>query len=97
MSNKHIAINWAITTVKNASGFVYSDQFFRPFTNQSTRKKIRQELEKRNILVWGLAKDGALLFRANDPRLKVHIENGYRVGTWTEGENIMILNTDAVV
>ena len=91
MSNKKIAIKWATEQVNSASGFVYSDQFFKPFNNFDTRKKIINQLYENNVIAWSDTKDGAFLFKRNDARL--HIEsNGYiKAAAWIEEEKILLL------
>jgi len=91
MSNKHIAIKWATATVKAAPSFVYSDQFFKPFSNQKTCHKIALELLKNGVVVWPDTKEGAFLFRANDPRLMIAKEADVKVAVYHDGENTMIL------
>jgi hypothetical protein len=91
MSNKHIAIKWATATVKTAPSFVYSNQFFKPFSNQITRRKITQELAKNGVVVWTDTKEGAFLFRANDPRLTIAKDATTKVGSYIDGETVMIL------
>lgn len=91
MSNKHIAIKWATATVKQAPSFVYSDQFFKPFSNQITRRKITQELAKNGVVVWTDTKEGAFLFRASDTRLTIAKEADVKVGIYHDGENVMVL------
>ena len=92
MSNKNIAIQWATKQIKIATGFVYSDQFFMPFTNPDTRKKIVSELLTKNIVVWPDPINGAFLFKKDDPRLTIASDGVVKVGSWIEGENIMLLN-----
>ena len=91
MSNKHIAINWAVKQTKNASGFVYSDKFFEPFTNINSRNKITKELLARNVIVWTDTKDGAFLFKQNDPRLIVETDGEIKVGIWMEEKKVLFL------
>ena len=91
MSNKHIAIKWATATVNTAPTFVYSDQFFKPFSNQKTCHKIALELLKNGVVVWPDTKEGAFLFRANDPRLKIVGDANVKIGIYHDGENIMTL------
>ena len=91
MSNKHIAINWAVQQTKKATGFVYSDKFFEPFTNLDTRNKITKELLARNIIAWTDTRDGAFLFRKDDSRLTVESDGKTKVGVWMEEENILML------
>lgn len=93
MSNKQIAINWAANQVKQATGFVYSDQFFAPFSNQQTRAKITSELLSKNVLVWPDPQHGAFLFKKNDPRLTMETNGAIRVGYWMEDDSILILPT----
>lgn len=93
MSNKHIAINWAIKTVKQSTGFVYSDQFFRPFSNIETRKKISRVLLINNVVVWPDPVEGAFLFKKNDSRLKIITDGGHQGAVWQEGSNVMVLPT----
>jgi hypothetical protein len=85
MSNKSIAINWAQKQVRSARGFVYSDAFFKPFTNLDTRKKITRELAKVNVVVWSDTKDGAFIFRKSDSRLEIVSDGQIQVGVWTQG------------
>ena len=85
MSNKSLAINWAQKQVRATTGFVYSDAFFKPFTNQDTRKKITRELAKVNVVVWSDTKDGAFIFRKSDSRLQIVSDGQIQVGAWTEG------------
>lgn len=92
MSNKHIAINWAVKQVKAASGFVYSDQFFSPFS-ESMKKKIATELSKYGVLVWGDTKQGAFLFKCNDKRLLRNTNGTQEAAVWHETDKIMILPT----
>jgi hypothetical protein len=87
MSNKTIAINWAQKQVRAASGFVYSDEFFRPFTNPDTQRRIIQELDQRNVTVWPDTKQGAFLFRKNDSRLTVETDGTIRVGVWIQDQD----------
>lgn len=94
MSNKQIAINWATQQVKRATGFVYSDQFFAPFSNQNTRAKIALELLSKNVLVWPDPQDGAFLFKKNDPRLTMETDGNIRVGYWMENDSILVLPTN---
>jgi len=96
MSNKHIAIKWATTQAKTAGSFVYSDQFFKPFTNLSTRRKIVQELAKQGVIAWTDTKEGAFLFRSGDARLTIESKDGVRVGAWCENGNIMVLPAEYV-
>ena len=91
MSNKHIAIEWAAREIRRTPGFIYSDQFFQPFSNQQTRAKIVQELEKRGVYVCSDTKEGAFIFRKNDSRFRFIEAEGLRGGVWQEGENVMIL------
>ena len=91
MSNKKIAITWADKTTKKATGFVYSDRFFEPFTNPQTRSKIVNELLNRNVIVWSDTQEGAFLFKKGDARLKVVSDGNIKIGSWTENDNIMIL------
>ena len=91
MSNKHIAIKWATATVKAAPSFVYSDQFFKPFSNQITRRKITQELAKNGVVVWTDTKEGAFLFRANDTRLTIAKDANTKIGVYADGESMMFL------
>ena len=91
MSNKHIAINWAVIQTKKATGFVYSNKFFEPFTNVDTRNKITKELLARNVIVWTDTKDGAFLFKKGDSRLTVESDGKTKVGVWMEDENILLL------
>jgi len=95
MSNKHIAIKWATATVKTAPSFVYSDQFFTPFSNESTRRKITQELAKNGVLVWSDTKEGAFLFRANDPKLTIKQDANVKVGMYVD-ENVLMLPALAI-
>ena len=95
MSNKHIAIKWATATVKTAPSFVYSDQFFKPFSNESTRRKITQELAKNGVLVWSDTKEGAFLFRANDPKLTIKQDANVKVGMYVD-ENVLMLPALAI-
>jgi hypothetical protein len=91
MSNKSIAISWASKQVKSASGFVYSNAFFKPFSNTNTRKKIVEELKLQNVVVWTDTKDGAFLFKKGDSRLKIHTVGNQQGAIWCEGDNRMIL------
>jgi hypothetical protein len=91
MSNKHIAINWAVQQTKNTTGFVYSDKFFEPFTNFNTRNKITQELLARNVIAWTDTRDGVFLFNKGDSRLTVESDGKIKVGVWMEDENILVL------
>ena len=91
MSNKNIAINWAIKTVKKASGFVYSDQFFQPFSNPETRDKIEGELLANNIVVWSDQYGGAFLFNKNDPRLTISNHGQLKGAVWIDGDNVLVL------
>ena len=91
MSNKNIAINWAIKTVKKASGFVYSDLFFQPFSNPETRNRIEAELLANNIVVWPDQSGGAFLFNKNDPRLTVSSHGQLKGAIWIENDNVLVL------
>lgn len=91
MSNKKIAVQWAIEQVNIATGFVYSDQFFRPFKSIDTYKMIIKELFNKNIIVWFDNKEGAFLFKKNDPRLHIQNEGNVQFGWWQEEENIFLL------
>ena len=91
MSNKHIAIGWAKKQVNSASGFIYSDQFFRPFTNLGTRRKIVKVLFDNNVIAWTDTKDGAFLFRRGDPRLLINTCGDTQAGIWMEDDKMMIL------
>lgn len=91
MSNKNIAIQWATKQIKKATGFVYSDQFFSPFTNPDTRNKIVQELLSKGVVVWSDLKGGAFLFKKGDSRLKTSTNGVIKVGAWIEGNQILIL------
>lgn len=91
MSNKKIAIKWATEQVNLASGFVYSDQFFKPFTNFDTRKKIINQLYENNVIAWTDTKDGAFLFKRNDSRLRIESNGQIQAGVWMEDENILLL------
>ena len=95
--NKLIAIKWATDSVKNCPSFVYSDQFFKPFSNPSTQKKISAELDKLNVVVWSDTKGGAFLFRKNDKRLTVVAHGQFKSGTWIENSNVMILPLIATI
>jgi hypothetical protein len=102
MSNKSIAINWAQKQVRATTGFVYSDAFFKPFTNLDTRKKITRDLAKVNVVVWSDTKDGAFIFRKSDSRLQIVSDGQVQVGAWTEGADtespkVMILPAIPVV
>lgn len=90
-SNKHIAISWAIKQVTVASGFVYSDKFFGPFSALNNRNKIVTELEKKGVIAWSDTKEGAFLFKKNDRRLSIVKKNNVQIGMWIEGENVMLL------
>jgi hypothetical protein len=90
MSNKHIAINWAFKQAKAAESFVYSDQFFIPFTEQ-TQIKITKELRQRGVIAWSDTKGGAFLFRAADKRLVTNADSKTEVGMWVHGGNVMML------
>lgn len=91
MSNKQIAINWATKQVNQATGFVYSDKFFIPFTNPHTRNKITNDLLSKNVVVWPDNFEGAFLFKKGDPRLKIHSNGTLKAGVWIENENILLL------
>lgn len=91
MSNKNIAITWADKTTKQATGFVYSDRFFEPFTNPQTRSKIVNELLNRNVIVWSDNQTGAFLFKKGDSRLSIEFNGQYKVGVWSENGNLMLL------
>ena len=91
MNNKKIAITWAIEQVNIATGFVYSDQFFRPFKSIDTHKMIIRELYKNNVIVWFDTKEGAFLFKRNDSRLRIESNGQIQVGLWMEDENILLL------
>lgn len=91
MSNKHIAITWAVKQTNNTTGFVYSEKFFEPFTNFDTRNNITKELLVKNIIAWTDTRDGAFLFKKNDPRLTVESDGKIKVGVWMEDENILLL------
>ena len=91
MSNKKIAINWATKQVNSASGFVYSDQFFKPFINFDTRKKIINQLYENNVIAWSDTKDGAFLFKRNDARLHIESNDHIKAGAWIEDEIIILL------
>lgn len=93
MSNKHIAIKWATATVKTAPSFVYSDQFFKPFSNEITRRKISDELAKNGVIVWSDTKEGAFLFRANDTRLQIVKDANVKSGVYSDNNNILMLPT----
>ena len=93
MSNKHIAISWAENSVKNNKSLVYSDQFFKPFSNTKTRKKIVDTLDKNGIVAWSDSKDGAFLFRKNDPRCIVSENNNYRAAVWEDNGNLIVFPT----
>lgn len=90
MSNKHIAINWGFKQAKVAESFVYSDQFFIPFTEQ-TQIKITKELRQRGVIAWSDTKGGAFLFRVADPRLVTRADSNTEVGMWVDGDNVMLL------
>lgn len=90
MGNRQIAIKWAKEQVKAAKTFVYSDGFFAPFSG-SMCNKITQELKSCGITVWHDTKQGAFLFRSNDPRLKVSSNDTAEVGAWCDEENANIL------
>lgn len=93
MSNKHIAITWAKKQVSFATGLVYSDQFFKPFTNIVTRKKIAKELLENNVIVWSDSKDGAFLFKKGDPRLIINSNDEFLVGMWHGKDKLISLPT----
>lgn len=97
MSNKHIAINWAVQQTNKTNGFVYSDKFFEPFSNFDTRNKISKELLDRNVIAWTDTKDGAFLFRKNDSRLTVKSDGKTRVGMWIKNENVLLLPATEVI
>lgn len=91
MSNKDIAINWAAETINKTTGFIYSDEFFMPFNNK-TRKKIIDDLNDKNIVVWPDPKYGAFLFKKGDPRLTMKTSGKVKVGAWIEDDSVLILN-----
>jgi|688.fasta_scaffold1436020_1 hypothetical protein len=93
MSNKHIAIKWATATVKTAPSFVYSDQFFKPFSNEITRRKISEELAKNGVVVWSDTKEGAFLFRASDTRLQIikDAKANVKIGAYSDNGNVLML------
>ena len=97
MSNKHIAISWAVQQTNKTTGFVYSDKFFEPFSNFDTRNKISKELLDRNVIVWTDTRDGAFLFRKDDSRLTVQSNGKIKVGIWMENENILMLPATQVI
>ena len=91
MSNKKIAIKWAIEQVNSASGFVYSDQFFKPFTDIDARKNIINQLYTNNVIAWSDTKEGAFLFKKDDSRLHIESNGHLKAGAWIEGEKILLL------
>lgn len=97
MSNKHIAINWAVQQTKKATGFIYSDKFFEPFSNIQTRNKIAKELLNKNVIAWTDNKTGAFLFRKDDTRLTIESDGNHKVGIWMEGEKILLLPATQVI
>lgn len=99
-TNKDIAITWTREQLKSSSP-IFSDQFFKPFTEKQARQ-IRKELAMFKITAWPIPGNGAFICYSNDARLTVlevasdnsHPEiavNGQRVGTWVDGQNIMLL------
>ena len=93
ISNKKIAIDWATKSVREATGFVYSDQFFMPFSRQETCLEIAEELLDQGVHVWPDLKQGAFLFKKNDPRLVLSFQEKCVGGAWLEGNNVLILPT----
>lgn len=91
MNNKQIAINWANKTVKGATGFVYSDSFFKPFNSQYTRNKIINELASKGVVVWSDTNGGAFLFKNGDTRLSINNNGQHKVGIWCENNNLLVL------
>jgi hypothetical protein len=87
MNNKDLAIQWAKAAVLQDK-LVYSDKFFDPF-NDNMRMVIIRHLAKQGIVAWWDTKNGAFIFKEDDPR--AHIvdfkdETGYYFGgTYTSG------------
>ena len=90
MSNKDIAVKFAKDMINDSTGFVYSDQFFKPF-GQDARRAIVRELDQQNILAWWDTKQGAFIFRKDDSRLHLTVEKNQVGGYWLEDTNIMLL------
>ena len=93
MSNQDIAINWAISTVNIATGFVYSNQFFKPFSSEESGDKIIEKLLDNGVVLWPDQKQGAFIFKKNDPRLVLSFQEKCVGGAWLDGDNTMILPT----
>ena len=91
MSNKHMAINWASKMVRSTRKLVYSDKFFQPFSNLTTRQKIVRELDQAGVVVWSDTKIGAFLIPKNDSRLTVSTDGQVKIGAWCDGETIVML------
>ena len=82
-SNKDIAIQWAKAAVLQDK-LVWSDQFFNPF-NENMRIVIIRHLAKEGIVAWWDTRNGAFIFKENDPRFELIEVGNYIGGTFRSG------------
>ena len=99
MSNKDIAVNWAINTVKLAASqnkIVISSKFFKPFSNK-VRKALCDELRiKFNIYAWAMTKNGAILCYVTDPHLTIKNDGKHQAGVWVNQQSAEIIAFPAI-
>jgi hypothetical protein len=84
MSNKEIAIKWAKAVVKYQDKLVYADKFFDPF-NDNMRMVIIRQLAKEGIVAWWDCKEGAFIFKEDDPRFHMETDETHAAGVWVGG------------
>jgi hypothetical protein len=89
MSNKDLAIQWAIQMTQQPK-LVYSDKFFDPF-NDNMRKVIVRALKKQGIVAWWDTKTGAFIFKDNDPRFIHQSEGHVQGGVWCDQDAEQII------
>jgi hypothetical protein len=88
-SNKDIAIAWAIQYSKQDK-LVYSDKFFNPF-NDNMRKVIVRTLKKQGIVAWWDTKEGAFIFKENDPRFITKSTTTHTAGVWCDQAQAQVI------
>ena len=99
MSNKDVAVNWAINTVKLAASqnkIVISSDFFKPFSKK-VRKALRDELRlKFNIHAWATTKNGAFLCYVTDQHLTIRNDGKQQAGVWVNEQRAEIIVFPAI-
>lgn len=75
MSNRKLAVSWAIANLKG-DNFIISDKFFAPFS-PAVRKGLVRELQSLGIDVYSLGvPEAAILTRRNSTAVKTRTEFG---------------------